>query len=111
MNYQAVKEALQQCENYERYIKSLTALDRKTQTTISEHKENATYYLMKGLLAIVSWDAPEFGMYILPADILEKAIHEASERINNTVATKLADARKLVAEGFACDEIGRKKKT
>lgn len=109
MNYAAVKEALSQCERYERYIRTLGDLDKRSAKIIQENGTSATYILMKTLMGVTAWDGQEFAMYLMPPDILAEAIHKASERVENTVAQSMDQARKLIEEGFAVDNIGKKK--
>ena len=109
MNYAAVKDAISQCERYERYVKVLGDLDKKSAKIIQEQGTSATYMLLKTLMGAQAWDSQEFGVYLLPPDILAEAIHKASERVADTVAGSLEQARKIVEEGFAVDNIGKKK--
>lgn len=110
MNYAAVKDAISQCERYERYVKVLGDLDKKSARIIQDNTATATYLLLKTLMgAGPAWDSQEFGVYLLPADILAEAIHKANERVADAVAESLEQARKIVEEGFAVDNIGKKK--
>src|SRR3990167_5387951 len=109
MNYQAVKEAITQCERCERFIKSLVELDKKSAIITRDNGSTSTYVLLKALMAISAWDSPEFGTYVMPADILAEAIHKSAERVADTVADSYEQARRLEEEGFAVDAISKKK--
>ena len=110
MNYEEIRNALNNCERYDKYVKQLKDLDKRAQVEVKSCPDGATYRLLKALFSFGQYDTPEFERFIMPPDILAIAIHSVAERIQESVDKDLGRAKKLLQEGLLVEDLGKKEK-